>query len=158
MRIKTQFVSAVLKETAESIHSSQLRVVKEWSLFDSGDMEKSLKGHFNVQQQDGGGLLTMRYLTYTRFLDMRDPSRRISRDGYHIYNKIVFGTLYNPALNTLRWGLTDDVRAAIGEQLDEIYSAKMPYYKIRDLAMVKIAEQDRNLAAVFSKAMRQGYR
>lgn len=158
LRIKTMFVSEVLTETAKFILARQNKVVREWSLFDSGEMEKSLKGHFSVQNQDGGGKLTMRYLSYLRFLDMRDPRRKVQREGFHLYNRIVFGTLYNRTVNTLQWGLTEDVKEVISRQLEANYNTKMPYYKILDVALKEVAKTDRNKAAMFAKLMRPGYR
>jgi len=157
LRIRGQFVSAVLRETAEMIQDRQMRVVKEWSLFDSRAMENQIKGHFSVNDAAGGGSLTMRYLTYTRFLDMRDPRRSVKREGYHLYNRIVFGVLYNPTINTLQWGLTEDVKQVIHKEMESIYKTNMPYYKVRDVALKQVAASDRNLAAMLSKSIRTGY-
>jgi hypothetical protein len=158
LRIKTAFIGAVLRETAEIIQSKQRKAVEEWNLFESGRLRKSLTGHFSVGSQDGGGNLTMRYLPYMRMLDMEDPRRKWKKDGYHLYNKIVFGVLYNPTINTLQWGLTEDIREAIGEDLKAIYDQDLPFYKISNMALERISEYDRNLGAMLSKAMRTGYR
>lgn len=158
LRIKTQFISAVLRETAEIIQSKQQKAVDEYDLFESGRLRKSLTGHFSVGSQSGGGSLTMRYLPYMRMLDMNDPRRKWKKDGYHLYNRIVFGVLYNPTINTLQYGLTEDIRNAIGDQLTEIYEQDLPFYKITDLALQKVSNYDRNLGALLSKSMRAGYR
>lgn len=157
LRIKTQFVSAVLKETAQMIYDQQAKTVKEWDLFDSGKLSKSLPGHFSVREASGGGLLTMRYLAYTRFLDMRDPRRKKKKEGYHLYNRIVFGVLYNPTVNTLQYGLTEDIRNAIENQIKEIYDKGMPYYKVSNVALKQMSNHDRNPGTLIAKSMRAGY-
>jgi hypothetical protein len=142
LRIKTEFVSSVLKETAEKIRDAQSKVAEEWSLFEGGELKKWLRGHFSVGKQDGGGKLSMHYLAYARFLDLPDPRRKVrqlKREGYHLYNRIVFGTLYNDTMPTLRYGFTEDLQKEIAAKLAEAVGG------------------DRNAAALISKSMRRGY-
>ena len=142
-RIKTDFVSSVLKETAEEIRDKQTKVADEWSLFEkgSGELKKWLQGHFSVDNQEGGGKLSMRYLTYARFLDLPDPRRKVrqlKREGYHLYNRIVFGILYNNTMPTLRYGFTDDIQQEIGARL------------------AKAVGGEKNAVALISKGLRKG--
>lgn len=144
LRIKTEFVSSVLKETAEEIRESQSRIADDWSLFEkgSGELKKWLQGHFSVADQEGGGKLSMRYLVYARFLDMPDPRRKVrllKREGYHLYNRTVFGILYNNTLPMLRYGFTEDLQREMGARLVEAVGG------------------ERNAAALISKSMRRGY-
>lgn len=115
---KKEFVRRVLKEDAEYIRKQQQKVVAEWGLFDEGDLEQSLKGHFSVDSTDETKQLTMRYLVYARFLDMADPRRRTKREGYHLYNRIVFGVIYNRTLAKLQNGYTEEVRNKITADLE----------------------------------------
>lgn len=122
LRIKTQFVSSVLKQTAERIQSEQIAVVNDWDLFKSGLMKSSLQGHFSVNSSENGAKLSMRYLEYVRLLDMKDPRRKLKREGYHLYNRIVFGTLYYRALPTLKYGFTEQIQQDLKKDIEDTLS------------------------------------
>lgn len=135
-RIKTQFISKTLRELAVNIRNAQDAVVDEWNLFGDGTLRAWLQGHFAVEDIEGGGKLHMRYLNYARFLDMPDSRRhdaRLKRDGYHLYNRIIFGFLYNQALPTLRYGYTDEVKAKFREQLEEAMAPYVTYESINKI-------------------------
>lgn len=141
LRVKTRFVSEVLRESALWIRDAQQKVAAEWNLFESGKLKGWLQGHFNVMDNDSDGKLVMRYLTYARFLDMPDSRRRnreVKREGYHLYNRTVFGILYRRSLPYLKYGLTDDIRKTTGQALAN-------------------AVGSREYAALISKQLRQGY-
>ena len=159
MRIKTAFVSAVLRETAIRIREDQNRVVDEWDLFESGALKSSLQGNFSVGAEGDGGNLRMRYLTYFRFLDMPDPrrkSRRLKREGYHAYNQIVFGNLYSYGLPELQYGFTKEIHDKMVGEIDLAMSG-MNKYQRAEMMLTDIADKDRFMAAILSKSMRQGY-
>ena len=120
-RVETRFISEVMADTAQVIREMQQKTADEWNLFKSGELKKSLQGHFSVSNQDEGASLSMRYLTYARFLDLRDPRRTItkSREGYHLYNRIVFGILYNQTRPKLSYGFTEEVKQAVYSRLLE---------------------------------------
>jgi len=161
LRIQSVFISAVLNDTAKLIYAKQNQVAEEWDLFEhhgTGRLKQSLQGYFSVASSEGSGRLSMRYLTYARWLDMQDNRRKMKKEGYHLYNRIVFGVLYNPTFNALMYGLTDDVREFLGSRLEEALAQKMPYYKITDTVLKQVSEYDRNYAAILSKSLRQGYR
>lgn len=139
LRIKTQFVSAILQQTAEAIRTEQQTVVREWSLFQTRELEKSIKGHFSVTNQETGAKLSMSYLAYLRYLDMADPRRKVRREGYHLYNRIVFGILYNRTLAAIKFGFTDDIRKSITEIIAEAVA------------------ENREAGALLAKSLRTGY-
>ncbi len=118
-RIKMVFVSRILKETAIKIRSAQRKVVSEWNLFDEGHLQRMLQGHFSVGQLGGGAKLSMQYLAYARFLDMVDRRRQYKRDGYHLYNKIVFGILYGYTIHEIKHDFTEDVAKTIQQEIME---------------------------------------
>lgn len=151
LKIESTFISAVLKDTAELIQSRQRQVAEDWGLFESGDLKRSLQGHFSVANMESGGHLTMRYLTYARWLDMQNPNRKVKKEGYHLYNRIVFGVLYNPTVNALRFGLTDDIRTLLSKKIKDIYDQKVPFYKINNLVVKEISNYDKNYAAIMRK-------
>lgn len=127
-RIKTDFVSQTLRESALEIRIGQDKVVGEWNLFDTGELESWMKGHFSVAPQNAGAKLTMRYLKYARFLDIPNEKRTVKsvrREGYHLYNRIAFGIVYNKTLNEIRYGLTDDVREKINAAINKAMRQSM---------------------------------
>ena len=158
MRIKTVFVSSILQETALSIRQAQNVVVDEWDLFESGALQEMLQGHFSVDSFDGGGKLSIRYLTYARFLDMPDQRRlssQLKRSGYELYNRISFGTIYSRTLPALTFGFTEELRRQMGGTLEEIINTPMPFFKKTNLVVTEVAKHDRNAAALMSKALRR---
>lgn len=157
MRLKTEFTSVALRETAQAIRDEQSQVVSDWNLFDTKKLEQSLKGHFSVAQQGGGAKLSMRYLAYARFLDMKDSRRSKKREGYHLYNRIVFGHLYGQLLPHLRFGFTEDVREEISQRLYAIASTKMPFYKKIDMQIKEISNYNPQVGSLMAKSYRRGY-
>lgn len=109
----SRFVSDTLESTAIRIREAQQKTADEYELFDTHELEKSLKGHFGIEDRQTGKMLIMNYLKYARFLDMNDD-RRIKREGYHLYNRIIFGNLYNYTNPVLRSMITQEVM----EQMD----------------------------------------
>jgi hypothetical protein len=120
-RIKTEFRSRILSETANEIRNKQAQIAADWSLFATGELARSLiSRHFTVSDTVSGGRLDMNYLSYVRFLDIPNANRRGAtpkRKGYALYNRVVFGYLYNNTLPKLKYGYTDEVKAAISAEL-----------------------------------------
>lgn len=157
-RIKTAFVSSVLKETAERIYTEQQQAASDWNLFNTGELDQSLKGHFSIANNEGGAKLSMGYLKYARWLDMKDDRRKIKREGFHLYNRILFGNIYSYAKPRIMYELTDELRAQIGQELADIEAAKYPTGKQSSMVLSLIETKiDRNLAAVIAKSARTGY-
>jgi len=117
-RIKQNFASALLEKEAQAIRQEQLQVVADWDLFDSGELQKMLEGHFSVTDLDKGTRLSMSYVAYARFLDIKSVRRK--RDSYHLYNRIVFGHLYHPILNGLRYGFTREIAETIQQEIEDV--------------------------------------
>lgn len=109
------FAGKLLNARAKAIKEEQLQVVRDHGLFESGELEKKMKGHFNVDVQTASASMTLSYVTYTRFLDMKDVRRK--RYSYHLYNRIIFGHLYGALLGELLFGYTDDVKAEVEKEL-----------------------------------------
>ena len=104
--VKPKFVDKILTEEAEIIKGLHLETVDDWGLNDdSGELRKSLRGHFSVTQLGEGTRLTMRYVKYLRFIDM--PWVATRKKGLHLYNRIVFGRVYNDTYLRLRLAYRD---------------------------------------------------
>lgn len=120
---KPRFVDRILEEEAEAIKKLQLEVVEDWGLEDhTGNLKKMLREHFSVAQIGDGCQLTMTYVKYFRFLDM--PWVSLRRKGLHLYNRIVFGRIYNNTYMRIRLayqsGLSEDLIGAIKETMDKL--------------------------------------
>jgi hypothetical protein len=115
---KNHYVDKILKEEAEVIKRMQLAVVNDWQLEDrTGNLRKMLQGHFSLQDFDGGPRLTLSYVKYIRFLDM--PWITSRRSGLFLYNRIVFGRIYNNTYLRVRAGYRDTLRGEIAELLQD---------------------------------------
>jgi hypothetical protein len=112
-----QFVSEVLKEDAEFILQLQLKIAKKYDIFKSGDLQRSLtKSAIGEQNQGTGKKLTIKYIKQLRFLDMYDVRRKIRR--YRLYNRVVFGIIYNRTIGKLIYGYTDEVKEILSGQIE----------------------------------------
>lgn len=121
-RIQTAFRSEILRESADMIRIEQLKVVNDWNLIDSGDLALALqKRHFTVRDFNTGGRLTVRVLKYMRFLDINGIAKGSMRRGaYHLYNRILFGYLYNQTMPQLKYGYTEEVQQLMRNKLIEM--------------------------------------
>jgi hypothetical protein len=109
---KMLFASRLLSEKGSKIYQLQEQTAADWDLFDSGQLTRQLAGGGNISiYNDGKSVMaSFRYLAYTRFLDMKDPRRSNMREGYHLYNRILWGVLYNEILPQLKYGYVPQVR------------------------------------------------
>jgi hypothetical protein len=111
-------VDKILQDEASIIKMQQLAVVNDWQLEDrSGILRKMLKGHFDLQDFDGGPRLTLTYVKYMRFLDMEWVTSR--RTGLFLYNRIVFGRIYNNTYLRVRGAYRDSLQGEITELVKE---------------------------------------
>lgn len=121
--VKPKFVDQILKEEAEIIKGLQMEVADDWGLKDdSGELRKSLRGHFTITELGSGTQLTMRYVKYLRFIDMPWVASR--KKGLHLYNKIVFGRVYNDTHLRLRLAyreaFSEQAISMIKESMDKL--------------------------------------
>ncbi len=137
--IKKRFVTQIFDRDAKFIGKEQAQVVEDYNLFGKNKvMYNTLinqsQGHFDVKAEGTGGSLTMHYLKYLRFLDIKDVRRK--RSSYHLYNKIVFGRIYNETISGLKYGYTKAVKQGIEDELMEVakenpYLAAAAFKKLR---------------------------
>ncbi len=119
-----KFTANVLTESAESIFKEQAAVAKTYIHRKSGDLVAKLQSRpFTVVPSGSGAILTLEYLKYTRFVDMKKTPRGKRKKNYHaLYNKIFYGTIYGYTYNALRYGLTGAVREEIFDTLRKSYA------------------------------------
>ena len=160
-RVKTAFRSQILKESAMLIRKMQNEVADDWDLFESGALKRSLQGHFSVADIDSGTQLSMSYLTYYRFLDMADSRRRnreVKRDGYHLYNKTIFGYLYKQTMPQLKYGFTEEAKTLIRNKMIEAMAGGNIGMQGALILTDMSSEGDRYAMALIARNTRQGYR
>lgn len=122
--IRQQFIHETLKEGIEQIYAVQEQVVQSEHLIRTGRLQSVLSAHaMNFDSSQGTEKVFVRLLPYLRFLDMqyRHRSDRISkkrRSRLALYNRVVWGVLYHETFPKMQYGLTDEVRTRIREDLD----------------------------------------
>ena len=104
---KIKYVRSVLAEDAKLIQDEQSKIVVKHRLFETGELSRSIRGKFSIEESGTGQKLTMNFIKYIRFLDIKDIRRK--QKSYHIYNKILFGILYNSTVRKLAFGFTESV-------------------------------------------------
>lgn len=116
---KPRFIDKILREEAEIIKKLQLEVVNDYHLEDNtGTLREFLQGHFSVAELGEGTRLTLSYVKYLRFLDMPWVTSR--KDGLHLYNRIVFGRVYNDTRTRIMYAYKDGFTE---EAIEEIRKA-----------------------------------
>ena len=116
--VKQRFVDKILAEEAEIIKKLQLDIVSDWGIVDTLGQStwNILKGHFSVKESGSGTTLTMRYIKYVRFIEMNNRFNNLGK-GFHLYNKVVFGRVYNDTHMRLQYAYSEGIRE---ELIDEI--------------------------------------
>lgn len=116
--IKQRFVDKILQEEADNIKKTQLEIVTDWGIPDSlGEKNWNiLRGNFSIKENGSGTRLTMHYVKYVRFIEMNNRFNTLGR-GFHLYNKVVFGRIYNDTRMRLSYAYSDGIRAELIEEI-----------------------------------------
>lgn len=118
--IKEQFIHEVVKRDIRVIYETQESVINNVLTTRTG----KLKEHISKRAIDmqGAGLRPTYYmnvLTYLRFLDIQYRDRATRRQ-LALYNRVIWGVLYHETLPDLKYGLTEDIRTRIREELESM--------------------------------------
>ena len=143
------------------IRKMQNEVADDWNLFESGSLKRSLQGHFTVADIDSGSQMSMSYLNYARFLDMADSRRRnrtVKREGYHLYNRTIYGYLYKQTMPQLKYGFTEEAQMLIRNQMIEAMAGGNIGMQGALILTDMSSQGDRNAMALIARNTRQGYR
>lgn len=125
--IKKKFVHDTLKDGINKIYATQENVVRSNFHSRTGRLLTSLSAHsFDAEQTGESSIIYLRLLPYLRFLDMqyrtrKDKIAKVKRRKLALYNRVVWGVLYHETFPTIRYGLTDEVRESINQDLKRIY-------------------------------------
>jgi hypothetical protein len=117
--IKKEFISEVVSRDIKLIYATQEQVVREVFPNGTGALAGFLaKSPFDMS---GAGLrrtFFMRIFPYLRFLDIRyRRDQMATRRKLALYNRVIYGVLYHETMPALRYGLTEELREKIGQQL-----------------------------------------
>ena len=130
--VKDEFVSEILRRDIGIIYKTQEEVANRYFKEHTGTLRNFLSRRaFSLQESNGKFTVYIRVLSYLRFLDMqyRLPCSGLSskrakkhRANYAIYNRIVWGVLYNETFPDIQAGFTTEVRAAWRKKMEDALS------------------------------------
>lgn len=116
---KEEFIHQTISSGMQKINQMQQEVVNSY-FSDTGRLSRYLVNRpFGI---DGRGTYFMRQLAYLRFLDIGTRKRRYKyhdniRSGLSLYNRVVWGVMYGEVMPELRYGLTQEIKKQIHNQL-----------------------------------------
>ena len=130
--VKDEFVSEILRRDIGIIYKTQEEVANRYFKEHTGTLRQFLSRRaFSLQESNGNFTVYIGVLSYLRFLDMQYrlnytglSSRRGKkhRANYAVYNRVVWGVLYNETFPDIQAGFTNEVRAAWQKQMEEALS------------------------------------
>jgi hypothetical protein len=135
--VKDEFVSEILRRDIGIIYKTQEEVANRYFKEHTGTLRQFLSRRaFSLQESNGNFTVYVGVLSYLRFLDMQYRlnytglnTRRAKkqRANYAVYNRVVWGVLYNETFPDIQAGFTNEVRAAWRKQMEEALSQnKLP--------------------------------
>jgi len=107
--IERRYIDNVLRETLQGIEETQDRAFNNFN-FKSQDIRN--RRTFVVANNEA----EFTHLVKTRFIDMKRINGKVKK-RYPIHNNIIMG-YYNSLINKLHFGLTQDVRNSIANELN----------------------------------------
>lgn len=128
--IRKKFVHDTISSGINLIYNTQERVVSSFLNSCSGNLLSSIQRRpFTTQTSDTSTIYFIRILPYLRFLDIRyrNSTDRISRhirSKLALYNRTVWGVLYNETFPQLQYGFSDEIKRGIRRELEESLTRK----------------------------------
>ena len=125
--INKRFIDTIVRRDIGEIYDTQNEVVNTYLRKRTGALSNLIQtAPFSSEGTTARPVFYMRLLPYLRFLDIqyRTGSDRISqhiRRNLALYNRVVWGVLYRETFPAIRYGLTEDVRREIIEELKATY-------------------------------------
>lgn len=126
--IKKEFITRTMRAGIEQIYSTQQAVIDKYLSERTGELKKFIMRRPFSEQSNGMNVTYyMRILPYIRLLDIhyRQRNDRIAKAKHShlaLYNRVVWGVLYRESFPELRYGLSEDVRKAIKDELEQALS------------------------------------
>lgn len=120
--IKQKFISDIVRRDIYFIYDTQRDVVRDNFPFGSGRLSGYLSQRpFKVDSNGLKQVYYMRVFSYLRFLDIHYRKEQMSlRRNLALYNRVIWGVLYNETLPDLRYTFTAEIRDKIRTQLESL--------------------------------------
>lgn len=128
--IKQEFIRQTVEKDIRDIFKAQLLIASQ-RIYSIGSNRRQASGggqvvqgrtgalmaalqspKFNIRSSGGGIIATSNLPLYVRFLDMK------KNGNYRIYNRQVWGILYNNTMQTVRYGYSEQIRERIRVELN----------------------------------------
>jgi len=133
--VKSSFVVQTLQRDLNNIYDAQLLIATKNTYFEGGELRMKVRAgkQFSdkrqakrliqklqnpdfVITQSGENFNVVNYIVRElRFQDMKHLG------NWRIYNRQVFGILYNNALRDIRYNITNNLHDTLGEKLDKAF-------------------------------------
>ena len=119
--IRDEFFRRTLARDFQTIFQAQLSIAEKDIYGDhpnsrqTGQLRRFLQSAQANASKDGA---MVEYPKYIRFLDMK------KKGNYRIYNRQLWGVIYNETLPELKYGLSSIVRAQMRSQLEGLFGEK----------------------------------
>lgn len=138
--IKREFVAGILRRDDEYIRKEQAEVIDTYLKPKTGNLAADIRqtSMSKVLKAPGAWMLRVSFLKYLRFLDIRSNRREAGNKAYisisgdyelrhkkmqlrrnlALYNRVIFGRLYNETQRDIKFGYTDAIKEEITKQLE----------------------------------------
>lgn len=119
-----EHTATVFYNTGDELLKEQAGILKTHYSRRSGGLISMLTGrNFDVIMLSTGVKLIINYLKYIRFLDMKKTAMGKKKKVYQpIYNRPLYGYIYNVTYPRLRYGLSENIRNRTVEPLKAIFN------------------------------------
>lgn len=130
--VKDEFISDILRRDIGIIYQTQEEVANRYFKERTGTLRNFLSSRaFTPKESNGEFSVYLNVLSYIRFLDMQyrlnyagmsSKRAKKQRAKYAIYNRVVWGVLYNETFPDIQAGFTDEVREAWRQKMEDALS------------------------------------
>lgn len=121
--IRKAYIDKIVSRDQKIIRETQAQVIASYLTGGTGRLLSFVKSaHFS----EDGLHYNFPILNYLRFLDIKNRNTSYGkkhmlaeRKNLALYNRVVWGVLYNETLPDIKYGLTQDIRDSIRQQLQD---------------------------------------
>lgn len=119
--IKTEFIHSIVTRDINRIYDTQEEVIRANFKSGTGRLADFISQHpVSFSGEGQKQIYHMRVFSYLRFLDIRYRKQELFfRRKLALYNRVIWGVLYNETLQDLRYGLTDNIRELMRNDLEQ---------------------------------------
>lgn len=122
--LKTHYVREILERDAKFINETQGKVISENLRRVSGRLLRSIyRKDFQIQADDNRMMLQFNFLRYLRFLDIKNTMDKFKskdlRSKLALYNRVIYGRLYNETRSDIKYGFTEQIKERIRLELEK---------------------------------------